>query len=122
MEMIIKSSNPQSTQDLRKRLYLKATTSTLKGHVRHQGKAGNSDIMAVECQEPHDKGAAKALRWGEATERTIGGTHTQTTIYDDNNFKEDYQKEKYVMGSHRLGQVRGTTILSPLCQVWSHHC
>ena len=98
MAMSSKSTNIQSTQDLRKRMDLRATTSALKGHVSHQGKARDSDRMAAEFQEPHDEGAAKALRWGEATARTIGGTNTQTTRYGNDNCKEYYQTEKLCDG------------------------
>ena len=98
MAMLSKSKNPQSTQDLRECLYLKTTPIALKEHVSHQGKAGDSDRMAAECQEPHDEGAAKALRWGEAPARTIGGTNTQTTRYGNDNCKEYYQTEKLCDG------------------------
>ena len=41
------STNPQSTQDFRKCLYLRATTSALKEHVRNQGNSRYSNIMAA---------------------------------------------------------------------------
>ena len=115
MAMLSKSKNPQSTQDLRECLYLKTTPIALKEHVSHQGKAGDSDRMAAECQEPHDEGAAKVLRWGEAPARTIGGTNTQTTRYGNDNCKEYYQTEKLCDGwpSSSTGRRADTSVTLP---------
>ena len=98
MAMTKKSTNPQSTQALRKGFSLRATTDVLKGHVSHQGKASGSDRMAAECQAPPDEGAVIALRWGEETAKTITGTNTQTTRYDRDDRKEYYQTEKFCDG------------------------